>query len=32
MDGFTGYHTAATRALPDAVPVMDPFHLVQLAR
>ena len=31
MDGFAGYHTATTNALPDAVPVMDPFHVVQLA-
>lgn len=32
MGGFAGYHTATTKALPDAVPVMDPFHVVQLAR
>ncbi|WP_223148555.1 transposase [Auritidibacter ignavus] len=31
MDGFAGYHTATTHALPDAVPVMGPFHVVQLA-
>lgn len=31
MDGFTGFKTAATEALPDAVEVMDPFHVVQLA-
>lgn len=31
MDGFTGYKTATTHALPDAVPVMDPFHVVALA-
>ncbi len=31
MDGFTGFKTAATEVLPDAVEVMDPFHVVQLA-
>jgi transposase len=31
MDGFTGFKTAATEALPDAVAVMDPFHVVALA-
>jgi transposase len=31
MDGFGGYKTAATEALPDAVTVMDPFHVVALA-
>jgi transposase len=31
MDGFTGFKTATTEELPDAVPVMDPFHVVQLA-
>lgn len=31
MDGFTGYKTAAAENLPDAVEVMDPFHVVQLA-
>lgn len=31
MDGFTGFKTAAVEALPDAVEVMDPFHVVQLA-
>ena len=31
MDGFGGYKTAATSALPDAVTVMDPFHVVALA-
>jgi hypothetical protein len=31
MDGFTGFKTATTEELPDAVPVMDPFHLVRLA-
>ena len=31
MDGFAGYHSATTESLPDSVPVMDPFHVVQLA-
>ena len=31
MDGFGGYKTAATTALPDATTVMDPFHVVALA-
>src|SRR4051812_22949968 len=31
MDGFTGFKTATTENLPDAVPVMDPFHVVRLA-
>lgn len=31
MDGFTGFKTAAQEVLPDAVEVMDPFHVVQLA-
>jgi len=31
MDGFTGFKTAATGELPDAVTVMDPFHVVRLA-
>jgi transposase len=31
MDGFTGFKTATTEELPDAVPVMDPFHVVSLA-
>ncbi len=31
MDGFTGFKTATTEELPDAVAVMDPFHVVQLA-
>jgi transposase len=30
MDGFTGFKTATTEELPAAVPVMDPFHVVQL--
>ena len=31
MDGFTGDKPAAAEALPDAVTVMDPFHVVALA-
>lgn len=31
MDGFTGFKTAAAEELPQAVPVMDPFHVVRLA-
>lgn len=31
MDGFTGFKTAAEEELPDAVAVMDPFHVVRLA-
>ncbi len=31
LGGFTGFKTAAAEALPDAVEVMDPFHVVQLA-
>ncbi|MBB4684365.1 MULTISPECIES: ISL3 family transposase [Pseudonocardiaceae] len=31
MDGFGGYKNAATDAVPDAVTVMDPFHVVALA-
>jgi transposase len=31
MDGFTGFKTATTEELPDAVPVLDPFHVVRLA-
>ena len=27
MDGFTGFKTATTEELPDAVAVMDPFHV-----
>src|SRR4051794_17028260 len=30
MDGFGGYKHAATEALPDAVTVMDPYHVVAL--
>ena len=31
MDGFAGYKSAAAEELPDATPVMDPFHVVALA-
>ncbi|NMR32549.1 transposase, partial [Crystallibacter degradans] len=31
MDGFSGFKSAAAEELPDAVPVMDPFHVVRLA-
>ncbi|MDP9609922.1 transposase [Streptomyces demainii] len=31
MDGFTGFKTATTVELPDAVVAMDPFHVVRLA-
>ena len=31
MDGFTGFKTATSEDLPDAVAVMDPFHVVRLA-
>ena len=31
MDGFTGLETVTTEELPDAVAVMDPFHVVRLA-
>ena len=31
MDGFTGFKTATSEALPEAVAVMDPFHVVALA-
>ena len=30
MDGFTGFKTATTETLPDAVAVMDPFHVVHV--
>lgn len=30
-DGFPGFKSAAQEMLPDAVEVMDPFHVVQLA-
>ncbi|MDZ4268975.1 MAG: ISL3 family transposase [Mycobacterium sp.] len=31
MDGFTGYKSAAADQVPEATPVMDPFHVVALA-
>src|SRR5699024_4455286 len=31
MDGFTGFKTAIGEALPGAVAVMDPFHIVRFA-
>ncbi len=31
MDGFTGFKTATTEELPQAMTVMDPFHVVRLA-
>lgn len=31
MGGFTGFKTADAEELPDAVEVMDPFHVVRLA-
>ena len=31
MDGFTGFKSAAAEELPNAVAVMDPFHVVRLA-
>ncbi|GAA3667106.1 ISL3 family transposase [Microbacterium marinilacus] len=31
MDGFAGFRTAAAEEVPDAVAVMDPFHVVRLA-
>jgi transposase len=31
MDGFTGFKTATAEELPDAVTVLDPFHVVRLA-
>ena len=31
MDGFSGFKTAAAEELPDAVEVMDQFHVVKLA-
>ncbi len=30
MDGFTWFKTATAEVLPDAVPVMDPFHVVRV--
>jgi transposase len=31
MDRFTGFKTATTEELPEAVAVMDPFHVFRLA-
>lgn len=31
MDGFTGFKTAAAEDVPDAVAVMDPFHVLRPA-
>jgi probable addiction module antidote protein len=31
IDGFTGFKTATTEELPDAVAVIDPLHVVRLA-
>jgi transposase len=31
MDGFTGFKTATSEQLPDAVAAMDPFHVAALA-
>jgi transposase len=31
MDGSTGFRTATAEELPDAIAVMDPFHVVRLA-
>lgn len=31
MDGFTGFKTAAAEEIPQAVAVMEPFHVVALA-
>ena len=31
MDGFTGFKTATSQEVPQAVAVMDPFHVVRLA-
>ena len=31
IDGFAGFKSAAADELPDAVPVMDPFHIIHLA-
>ncbi len=30
MDGFTSYKTATLEEMPDAAPVLDPFHVVRL--
>lgn len=31
MDGFSGFKSASTEELPEAIPVMDPFHVIRLA-
>lgn len=31
MDGFSGFKTATTEELPEAVAVMEPFHVPGLA-
>ena len=31
-NGFAGYKTDVTEVVPDAVTVMDPFHVLALAR
>lgn len=31
MDGFSGFRTATSAELPEAVIVMDPFHVIRLA-
>ncbi|STC67385.1 transposase for insertion sequence element [Corynebacterium diphtheriae] len=31
MGGFSGFKTASVEELPEAVEVMDPFHVVKLA-
>ena len=31
MDGFTGFPTVTAEELPDAVTVLDPYHVVRLA-
>jgi transposase len=31
MDGFSGFKSATSEELPEAVPVMDPFHVIRLA-
>ena len=31
MDGFSGFKSASTEELPEAVRVMDPFHVIRLA-
>lgn len=31
MEGLSGYKSTVEAQLPEAVPVMDPFHVVHLA-